>query len=608
VQRIRFGRFDVDLAAGQIHSRGLRIRLREQSFQVLSALLEQPGQVITREALRRRLWPDDTFVDFDNNLNTAVARLREALGDSADRPQYIETLPKHGYRFLSVVSHHPLLERTPAVAARLVVLPFVNLSGEVSREYISDAVTDEVTSDLACLAPRQLAVIARTTAMHYKGTQKDVARIGRELRVDFVLEGCVHFADVRIALNARLIRCDDQTQVLAKQYDVERAKLFDVERSLARDVLAQLGIAPDRGASAELCSRLGKSTENPEAYDEYIQGRHHLVKLTPSALATARAHLERAVALDPEFSLAYDGLADLHWHLGYFGFAPPREAFTTGILHALRAVEIDNTLAETHALLGQFHKQLDFNWPEVAREMARALQLNPESPIVRMRYAAHALMPHGRLAEAVAELERALELDPLSTGTRNWLAVMLLLWRQYDRAFHEATKLLELDPTSYWAHAVIAGTYRERRMFDEAIAAQRTATKLSADTAAMLGWLGLVLGLGGRTAEACDVLGRLEAMSSRTFVPPTSFAWTYLGLGETDRAFEWLDRAVEGRDQFMMPIKSYPFFDPIRSDPRFAALLRKMNLDADLSRRSPRGDARSVASGLGFRSRDGLTG
>ena len=582
MQKIRFDRFDVDLAAGQVHSRGMRVPLREKSFQVLAALLEQPGQVVTRDALRRRLWPDNTFVDFDNNLNTAVARLREALGDSADRPRFIETLPRHGYRFLSAVSLHAWLDPRPAVAARLVVLPFVNLSGDSAQEYVSDAVTNEVTANLACLAPRQLAVIARTTAMHYRRTDKDVARISRELKVDFVLEGCVRWADLRIALNARLIRCDDQTQVLAKQYDVELTKLFDVERSLARDVLAHLGIAPDEGrppGEPSPCS--GRPTENLRAYDEYIQGRHHLAKLTPTALATARAHLERAVALDPEFALAYDGLADLHWHLGYFGFTPPREAFSTGILHALRAVEIDNTLAETHALLGQFHKQLDFNWPEVDREMARALELNPASPIVRMRYAAHALMPHGRLAEAVTELERALELDPLSTGIRSWLSVMLLLWRRYDRAFDEATQLLELDPTAYWAHAAIGGTYRERRKFDEAIAAQRKATEVSGDNAAMLGWLGLVLGLGGRTAEARDVLGRLEVRATSTFIPPSSFAWTYLGLGETDRAFEWLDRAIEGRDQFMMPIKSYGFLDPIRSDPRFAALLRKMNLDAD---------------------------
>jgi TolB-like protein/Flp pilus assembly protein TadD len=581
VQKVRFDRFDVDLAAGQVYTRGLRVRLREQSFQVLAALLEQPGEVVTRDALRRRLWPHDTFVDFENSLNTAVARLREALGDSADRPRFIETLPKHGYRFLRAVSQYPLLDHRPAVSAKLVVLPFVNLSGDAGQEYISDAVTAEVTSCLACLAPGRLAVIARTTAMHYRGSDKDVARIARELNVDFVLEGCVRSADLQLAVNARLIRCDDQTQVLARQYDVERMKLFDAERSLAREVLAHLGINPDdRSASGHALSQR-KPTENVRAYDEYIQGLHHLVKLTPSALVTARVHLERAVALDPEFALAYDSLADLYWHLGYFGFMPPREAFSTGILHALRALEIDSTLAETHALLGQFHKQLDFNWPEVDREMARALELNPASPVVRMRYAAHALMPHGRLAEAVAELERALELDPLSTGLRSWLAVMLLLWRKYDRAFHEATRLLELDSSAYWAHAVIGGTYREQRKFDEAIAAQRRATEVSGDSAAMLGWLGLVLGLGGRTAEARDLLRRLEVMAARAFVPPSSFAWIYVGLGETDRAFEWLDRAIEERDQLMMPIKSYSFLDPLRSDPRFAGLLRKMNLDED---------------------------
>ena len=580
MQKVRFDRFDVDLAAGQLYTRGMRVRLRDQSFQVLAALLEQPGQVVTREALRKRLWPLDTFVDFDNSLNTAVARLREALGDSADRPRFIETLPKHGYRFLAAVSRYPLLDHRPAVSARLVVLPFVSLSGDAAQEYISDAVTAEVTSCLACLAPGRLAVIARTTAMHYRGSNKDVARIARELNVDFVLEGCVRLTDPRIAVNARLIRCDDQTQVLARQYDVERTRLFDAERSLAREVLAQLGINPDDGhASGSRSSSPRKPTENLRAYDEYIQGQHHLVKLTPPALVTAKVHLERAVTLDPDFALAYDGLADLYWHLGYFGFISPRDAFSTGILHALRALEIDNTLAETHALLGQFHKQLDFNWPEVDREMARALELNPASPIVRMRYAAHALMPHGRLAEAVAELDRALELDPLSTGLRSWLAVTLLMWRKYDRAFCEAIRLLELDSSAYWAHAVIGGTYRDQGKFDEAIAAQRKATEVSGDSAAMLGWLGLVLGLGGRTAEARHLLRRLDAMATRAFVPPSSFAWIYVGLGETDRAFEWLDRAIDERDQFMMPIKSYAFLDPIRSDARFAGLLRKMNLD-----------------------------
>jgi tetratricopeptide (TPR) repeat protein len=211
--------------------------------------------------------------------------------------------------------------------------------------------------------------------------------------------------------------------------------------------------------------------------------------------------------------------------------------------------------------------------------MARALQLSPTSPIVRARYALNALMPHGRLEEAVAELERALEWDPLSTYTRAQLAIMLVLWHRYERAMDEARTLLEQDPNVYLGHLVMGTCYREQRLFDEAIAANRRATELSGGSAGMLGWLGLSLGLGGKVAEAQSVLERLHNMAAKAYVPPTSFAWIHLGLGETDSAFEWLDRAVDARDQFMMPIKSYAFFDPIRADPRFLALLRKMHLD-----------------------------
>ena len=257
----------------------------------------------------------------------------------------------------------------------------------------------------------------------------------------------------------------------------------------------------------------------------------------------------------------------------------PRDAFSTGVLYAIRALEIDNALGETHALLGLYHKQLAYDWPEVETEMARALALSPTSPIVRERYAFNVLMPHARHEEAVAELELALGWDPLSISVRSHLGAVLLLWRRYDRAMEQARRILDLEPRAYWGHALTASCFRDQRMFDKAIGCYRTAVELSGNASSMLGWLGMSLALGGEAGEARAVLERLHGRRARTYVPPTSFAWIHLGFGETDSAFEWLDRAVEDRDQFIMPIKSYWFFDPIRSDPRFAALLRKMRLD-----------------------------
>lgn len=582
---VRFDNFEADLAASQLHKSGRTIKLREKSFQVLATLLEHPGQVVTREELHRRLWPGDVFVDFDNNLNTAIARLREALGDSAEHPRFIETLPKHGYRFLgNVFEAARAPEPGPARSARLVVLPFVNLSGDPAQEYFSDAMTDEIITELARLAREQLAVIARTTAMHFKGTHKDVTRIGRELGVDYIVEGGVHRAGNRLGINVQLIRAHDQTHVWAQRYDAELSDIFEVQGCVAQRIAAHIGIKPmaDKAGAGEGVRRAAtrKPTENLAAYNEYLHGRHQLAKMTAEGFAKARQHFEEAIARDSAFALAYDSLAEIYWAMGSFGFMPIKDAFAEGVLYAVRALEIDNTLAETHALLAQFRKQLDYNWPEAERELARALELNPASPLVRLRYAINWLLPHGRLEEGVAEVQKVLESDPMSTYARTWQAAMFLFWHRYDRAIEQARLLLELDPTAYWGHLVIASSYRDQQMFEEAIAANRRAVELSGNSPAMLGWLGLSLGLGGKKAEARALLERLDAMASNGYVPPTSFAWIHLGLGEIDSAFEWLDRAVDERDQFMMGIKSYAFFDPIRADPRCLSLLRKMHLEA----------------------------
>lgn len=574
---VRFDCFEVDLDAGQLRKRGTRIKLRDQSFQVLASLLEQPGRVVTREELRRRLWHDDVFVDFENNLNIVVGRLRAALSDCAERPRFIETLPKRGYRFVGTVSEPAKMHAVGAGHAKLLVLPFANLSGDSSRDYFSDALTDEIITALASLSPARLAVIARVTAMHYRDSRKNAADIGGELGVDYIVEGAVRHTDGHASLNLQLIETRDQTHLFARKYEADMREAFALLPRIAQELCAHIpGVTDDHRATARIGGR-PKSTEHLMAYKEYLEGRK-ILDGAKGQLEQCKRHMERAVALDAEFAHAHDGLAESYWYLGYMGYMPPRQAFAAGIVHALRALEIDNTRAETHALLGQFHKIAEYNWGEVAREMASALRLNPNSPVVRTRYAVSGLMPHGRVQEAAEELRRALDLDPLSLLPRVWLGIALVLGRRFEEAIVEARRVLELDPTNYGAYFVLGASFAYQRKFDDAIAAHRTAVERLRGTSGFAGWLGLTLALGGKIAEARDLLSRLEQKRTNEYVPATSIAWIHLGLRNIDAAFDWMDRAVNDCDQFMMPVKTYGFLDPLRSDPRYTALLRKMNL------------------------------
>ncbi len=573
---VRFDCFEVDLTSGQLHKRGMRIKLREKSFQVLASLLEHPGEVVTREELQRRLWQDEVFVDFESNLNTAIGSLRQALCDSPDHPHFIETLPKRGYRFIADVAPVPSPPEPPTIRARLVVLPFVNLSGDPAQEYFSDAVTDEVITALASMAPDQLAIIARTTAMHYKGSHKDVGRIGRELNVDYVVEGGVRRTEGHVAVNVQLIQTSDQAHLFARKYDSQFRDVYSLHDSIAQSIATHIPRIGDHVRSQAGTNPPRRSpTEDPVAYELYIQGRYPLDFVTPEKFAHAKRCFEAAIARDPRFALAYHSLADLYYWLGFMGFVSPREAWATGSFHALRALEIDNTLAETHSLLAMC--RLDYEWTEVRRELDIARDLAPASPIVRLRNAL-GLMTQARVDQAISEIELGLEVDPMSQFLVCWLAAMQWLGRHYDRAVTVLRQVFEFDPNYGLAHLVLGQTRCMEHKFEEAILALRRAAELYGNAPMVLGWLGLALAQGGNVAEARALLDRLHAMVPQAYVPPTSFAWIHLGLSEIDAAFEWMDRALETRDHMIIPIQLYAFLDPIREDTRFLKLLCKMNL------------------------------
>ncbi len=592
---IRFGSFEVDIAARQLRKRGVPVHLRDKSFLLLLLLLDRPGAVVTREDLRTRLWPSDVFVDFDNNLNAAMAALRQALGESADRPRFVETLPRLGYRFIAPVETvHLDGESDEARPARLVVLPLLNLAGDPAQEYFSDAMTEDLTTELAALTAGRLGVIARTTAMRYKKSRKAVAQIGQELRVQYLVEGGVRLEGDRVAITVQLIRVGDQTHIFAQRYETGLGDLFAVRNRIAEALSAALGLPDAPGAAPGRLSapRRKKPTDDVAAYREYMHGRHEEEAGTPDGMAKAMEHFQSAIARDPNFALAHAALADLWSSLGFFGYVRPIEAFSTGIWHAVEAARLDDGLAEAHAALADFHKQLEYDWPAARREMARALELNPASPTVRVRHAVTVLLPEERLEEAIAEIELALDLDPLSAGTRAWLGIMRLYARNYDGAIEEAQRLLDLEPASCWAQFIIGIAYRQKyadlpdggrerpEFARRAIGALETAANLAPGSDFFLGWLGHALGVCGREEEARGALERLYALrQAGKYVLPTNFAWTYFGLGDIDATFEWLDRAVDERDQMIIPILSYAHLDPLRGDARFAALLGKMKLD-----------------------------
>jgi len=572
---LRVDCFTVDLTAGELFKHGAKVHLRDQSFRVLAALLERPGDVVTRDELRRRLWPGDVFVDFENNLNTAVARLREALGDSADRPRFVETLPKRGYRFIAPVAESsvpaPQVSQRPS---KLLVLPFVSWSSATGAS-LADALTDEVITSLAGFAPESLAVIARTTTMHYKGTRKDVASIAQELAIDYVLEGGLRGGGDAVTLNVQLIRVSDQTHIWARRYDTTAAGIFDLHVEMANAVACALGL-PAAGPRAR---RVRKPTNDLIAYTLYQEGRHRFAKGTPQALAAAKQCLDQALARDPQFALAHDALAELHWYLGFFGVLPARSVTSAGLFHALRALDFDDSLAETHALVGLFRKEFDFNWADVKRQMDRALELDPVSPLVKTRFAIGWLLAEGRLQEAVKIIEEALETDPLSVFMRAWLTCMLWLDRQFDRAIEQGRLTSDLEPTSFLGHWTLGMALRDSGRSEASVDAHYQALELWPQSPLLLGSLSLALGQAGRMNDAVRMKQQLDdAAAAGTYVAPTCFAWSALALGELDDAFAWMARAVEACDHMIVPIRHYPFLDTLRDDPRYAELLQRLRM------------------------------
>ena len=616
----RFGPFTVDPHLGELRKHDTRIRLQEQPFQVLTMLLERPGDLVTREELRERLWPADTFVDFDHGLNAAINRLRERLGDSAEKPRYIETIPRRGYRFLAPVEVISRVEHrappsvqvpSPAPRARglvraavvagvlvvvvgavwrtggfrgraagavhpiqsIAVLPLVNYSGDPSQEYFADGITEALTTDLARISA--LRVISRTSVMHYKDTSKTVPEIARELQVDAVVEGSVVKAGNRVRITAQLIEAPTDRHLWAGSYERELGDVLALQDEVSRTIALEIQVTLTPQEQTRLATA---RPVNPEAYEAYLKGRYYLSKRSAQDIQKAIEYFQQAVDKDPTYAPAYAGLADSYHLLPWYGTVSPLEALPKARAAATRALELDDTLADAHASLAYIELFSDWNWARAQAEFRRALELAPGSVPAHYFYGMHYWAPRGQSSEAISELKRALNLDPLSLVININVGQILIYARRYDEAIAQCRKTLELDSRFARGHSILGSAYEQKGMYPEAIAEFRINAEYNPTDTLALARLGHAYALSGQKAEARKILAELHKRSKEGFVSPAEMATVYLALGEKEQALTSLEKAYEVRDGWVIAVNVDPRFDSLRSEPRFQQLVRRIGL------------------------------
>ena len=578
---IRFGVFDFDLRSGELRKQGRRVRLEGQPLQVLIKLLERPGELISREDLRKELWPADTFVNFEQSLNAAVKRLRHALGDAPANPRFVETLARRGYRFIAPVS--AASTSTPAtpqvrVVESLAVLPFGNTDADPETEYLADGITESIINHVSRLSG--VRVMARSTVFRYKEKALDPRTVGRKLNVDAVLLGRVQQRGDTLLVGAELVDVQNGWRLWGEQYNRRLADIFAVEEDISREISEKLRLRLSRDDRTLLGKRY---TESTDAYQDYLKGRYHLNRLTEDGLKRAIEYFDRAIQRDRNYALAYTGLADSFGLLGFMGLAPAAEVMPKAKEAAGRAIAIDDRLPEAHASLGGIFKNYDWDWAGAEREFRKALELNPRYANGHRMYAAY-LAAVGRAEESERESRLGLELDPFSLPIHVEVAYNLYMAHDYERALEEALRTLELEPQFAPAQSILGQIYAGLGRYHEAIVAVENARNLTASHPATLASLVHILAAGGRTPEARKMLDQLEERARQRHVSPFWLALAYAGTGQTSAALDELYKAYEQRDVILVWLGTEPRLDTLRTEPRFAELLRRIGL-------SPRADS-----------------
>ena len=663
---IQFGVFEVDLYACELRKQGRKIRLQKQPCEILKILLDHPGEVITREEFRSRLWSSDTFVDFDHSLNTAVMRLREVLADSSENPVFIETLQRRGYRFIAPVtvvatheaerdfslalgavqsgvavpprdqrheppdsSAHDLTASGSEVSSQalpgeilrarklpfrwrytlalggllaaaliglavgltlhyasksapgkprldqvrsLVVLPLENLSGDKDEEYFSDGMSDELIASLAKV--RSLRVISRTSSMEYKGTHKPLSEIARELNVDAVVEGTVLRSKDRVRITAELVQVSSDRALWAETYESEMGDILSLQQRVASAIVSHIQIELTPQEQRQLvASRL----VNAEAYENYLKGKYYWNKRSEAGLTKAIEYFTLATKNDPQYALAYAGLADCYGIIGaaIVGTVPAKDVAPKAQAAAMKAMEIDPSLAEAQTSLATVRLNYNWDWPGAETGFKHAIELNPSYATAHQRYSLY-LIAMGRSQESLAEMNRALWLDPLSVSMNFSLGWRLYMARRYDEAIQQLRNTTDMDPTFALAHLVLGQAYEQKAEYSSAIAEFQSAVAGSHNSPPMVAALARVYAISGRQSEARRMLEQLKQRSKQEYVSPFYIALVYAGLGQNDEAVKWLESAYADRSNPIIFLRVDPEFDGLRSNTGFQKLLNRL--------------------------------
>ncbi len=631
---VRFGTYEVALHSGELRKAGVKIRVQQQPMKLLETLLERPGEVVTREELRGRIWANESFGDFDQAVNIAIAKLRGALGDSAENPRYIETLPKRGYRFIAEVTvvdtdvptkspestagdrrgaepEHQLQDAELTVTSKLrlwptrrvivvltlvlsllilavwlfhshgppptgirslAVLPLDNLSGDPTQDYFADGMTDELITDLAQI--RALRVISRTSVMGYKGVRKPLPEIARELNVDAVVEGTVLRSGDQVRITAQLIQAPADKHLWAASYEGNLRDTLALQKEVARNIAEQIRIEVTPREQAALKS---VKAIDPEAYEAYLKGRYFWNKRTADGLKKAVDYFNQAIVKDPNYAAAYSGLADTYALLGDWQYAvmTPKEAMPRAKAAAIKALELDDSLGEAHASLAFCLDGFDWNFEAADREFRRAIELSPSYATGHHWYSWH-LALLGRNSEAIAEMTKAENLDPLSLIINADLAELFLIAHFPDESTEQSRKTIEMDPNFAFGHNQLAQAYLQKHMFAEAIAELEKAIQISGGNPTFTANLARAYAATNRKVEAVGLLNDLKRSSAPGNAYAAEIAMIYAALGDKDQAAVWLEKGYEER--FNPGVLLRPGFDPLRSDPRFQELIRRIGL------------------------------
>jgi TolB-like protein/DNA-binding winged helix-turn-helix (wHTH) protein/Tfp pilus assembly protein PilF len=630
--------FELDVCTYELRRSGRRLKLERIPMELLLLLVEHRGQTVTREQIVERVWGKDVFLDTDNSINSAIRKIRQVLKDDPDRPRFVQTVTGTGYRFiapvreaaaltppLQVVAGQPTLvedrfgtetrrDGAPRVRGSriqsiflvsfvvllgglvayfqlfrfrvhpqpasgrlmLAVLPFQNLTGDAGQEYFSDGLTEEMIARLGSLDPQHLGVIARTSVMHYKNSQEKLDQIGRELGVRYVLEGSVRREVGKVRISAQLIQVNDQTHLWARQFDRELSGLLSLQSEITREISGEIQVALGNRKPIQTPLEPSSSPQSYEAYDLYLKGQYFWNKRTVEGFRRAIDYFQRAVDKDPNYARAYAGLADSYALIGGYSLAPQAEFIAKARAAALRALEIDDSLAEAHTALALIVQNYDWDWQTADKEFRRAIELNPNYATGHHWYAEH-LTWMGRFDVALRESEQARQLDPLSLIIAADNAAFLYYSRQYDRAIEQFRAVRELDP-GFPRSGIILQVYAEKGMFAEAVAEVENGRKVYGDAPSICWELAYLYGRTGRQAEARQELAKLEQWNRRQPLDAVAFIIPYIGMGDKDQAFTWLEKAYAQHSNAITTLKVDPVYDPLRDDPRFQNLLRRIGL------------------------------